>query len=147
MRGVTHLLAGLILAAIFVEYIVYERVLLAVVLILLGSVLPDIDERKSLIGRNVPLVGWFVKHRTFFHSILFIVAATILLWFVLEPVYVWSFAGAILLNILLDAMTPAGVQPFWPSKLKIKGFVRVGGLLEQFIFFAAIVLFVYLLLT
>ncbi len=146
MRGTTHLLFGLVLAAVFTQVHSFANPLLAVVLILLGSLLPDLDERHSTLGRKVPIVGFLIKHRTFFHSLLFLVAVTILLWAVVPAWYVIAFAAAVLGHLFLDALTPQGVRPFWPSKLRVRGFVRTGGVLEKLVAAAAVVAFVWLLL-
>ena len=147
MRGSTHLLFGLILAALATKYYPFDRPLLAVILMLTASVLPDIDERQSLLGRKVPVIGWFVRHRTFFHSILLGVAITIVVALFLGTAYGYAFGAAYLLHLLLDALTPTGVRPFWPSKLRIRGFVKVGGLLEKAIFIIAMIIFVWVLLV
>ena len=146
MKGATHLLAGLVLSALLIRFLEVPNPLLLVLLVLLGSLLPDIDERHSTIGRKVPIVGFFVKHRTFFHGLLFLVASVILLSFFIEPLYLVAYSLAFITHLLLDALTPMGVTPFWPSKLRMKGFVRVGGLLEKLVFVAFVILFVYLLL-
>lgn len=146
MRGVTHLVFGLLLAALLTQLFSYEKPLLAVLLVLLGSLLPDVDEKSSLLGRHVPLIGFFSRHRTFFHGILFLVACVIVLASVVDFVYVWAFIAGFVSHLLLDALTPAGVKPFWPSTLKIRGFVRVGGVLEKVFFVLLVVVFVWLLL-
>lgn len=146
MRGETHLVFGLLLSALFTSYYSYEQPVLAIGLILFASLLPDVDEKSSRFGRKVPVISYFTKHRTFFHSIFFLVVCVILLWMVLDPVYVWAFAAGYVGHLVLDAMTPSGVVPFWPSTLKLRGFVRVGGLLEKVFFVVLVAVFVWLLI-
>ena len=147
MRGTTHLVFGLLLSALFTSYYSYEQPVLAIGLILFASLLPDIDEKSSRFGRKVPIISYFTKHRTFFHSILFLVACVIILWTFLDSMYVFAFVAGYAGHLLLDAMTPSGVMPFWPSKLRIRGFVRVGGLLEKVFFVVLVAVFVWLLIN
>jgi inner membrane protein len=147
MRGSTHLLFGLVLSALLIELYNPSNPLLLVLLVLLGSLLPDIDEATSILGRRVPVVGAVARHRGFFHSVLFLVAMVVLLFSLLPNFHLAWFAGAFALHLALDAMTPKGVRPFWPSPLRLKGFVRVGGHLELLIRLAVLALFVWLLIT
>lgn len=146
MRGSTHLLFGLILSWIAVDVVGVNDAFVTVALILLASLLPDIDERTSTLGRKVKLVGLLSKHRSFFHSIFFLVICMVLLSIFLQLETVYWFALAYLLHLLLDALTPMGVRPFWPSELRIKGFVRVGSVLEKLIFVATLIIFLHFLL-
>ena len=68
MKGITHLVIGLFVALLILEF-TNTNSLILVILVLVASLLPDIDERHSLIGRKFPLVGWFSRHRGFFYSI------------------------------------------------------------------------------
>lgn len=145
MKGTTHLLFGLLLSAVFVRVFEMGQPLLAILLILLGSLLPDIDERHSLLGRKMPLIGFLFRHRTFFHSIVFGVVVSILCAVLLGEVYALAFAIGFVGHLLLDGLTPMGVTPFWPSKLKLKGFVRVGSIFEKIIFASLVLVFVYYL--
>jgi membrane-bound metal-dependent hydrolase YbcI (DUF457 family) len=145
MQGKTHLLFGLLLAVLWVEFISAQNAVLTLLLILLGSLLPDIDEKSSLLGRRVPILSYFTKHRSFFHSVIFGVSCVIVLSFIVSVHHVLAFSAGFIGHLLLDAITPMGVKPFWPSQVKIKGFVKVGGLLEKLIFVLFIALFVWMI--
>ena len=147
MKGSTHLVFGLLLSALLTQIVGYERPVLAILLILFGSLLPDVDEKSSRFGRHVPIISYFTKHRTFFHSILFGVTCVVALSLLVEKPYVLAFVAGFSSHLLLDAMTPAGVKPFWPSNLKLSGFVRVGGLLEKTFFILLVLVFVWLLIN
>lgn len=147
MRGVTHLVAGLVLAAIITEFFTFQKPLLAIILILVGSLIPDIDEKTSILGRKFRIIGSVSKHRTFFHGILFLVVCVAALSLIVELKYVLAFTAGFTSHILLDALTPAGVRPFWPSPLKIKGFIRVGSVLEKILFLLLVGIFVWLLVA
>ena len=102
MRGLTHLTAGLALAAIT------NDVDLAMASgIVLGSVLPDIDSSKSIIGRYIPVIPRLLPHRTITHSIW-----PVLLFAVLCP----PLAVGCILHDVLDMCNPDGVPLLWPVK-------------------------------
>lgn len=145
MQGKTHLLFGLLLSFVWLEFINAQNPVLTLLLILLASLLPDIDEKTSILGRIIPLLSYFTKHRKFFHSIIFLVICVIALSVVSTQNHVLAFTAGFLGHLVLDALTPMGVQPFWPSEAKIKGFVKVGGVLEKLIFVVFIGLFIWLL--
>ena len=145
MKATTHLVFGLLLATLITQLYYFENPLLAIILVLVGSLLPDIDEKNSRFGRKVPVVSYLTKHRTFFHGILFCVFCFIALLVFVELRYALAFVAGFFGHVLLDALTPMGVKPFWPSETKINGFVKVGGVLEKLIFYVFVAVFVWLL--
>jgi len=98
---------------------------------LLFSILPDVDTPKSLPGRLFPLSSQLNSrfgHRTATHSLLFLAASL-----VFGPA---AFLGA-LSHILLDLLTPSGVQLAWPKNLNfvlLGGPVKTGGRTENMLF-------------
>lgn len=146
MRGTTHLLLGLVLTAVLLESLRIDRPLLLAALVLLGSLLPDIDTASSRLGRHFPLVGFLFEHRTLFHSIAAMTAGVIVLASVLPIGYALAFAAGFAGHLALDALTPQGVRPFWPSKARLRGPVRVGGLVEAAVSVSLTVLFLSLLI-
>lgn len=77
-------------------------------LIIIGSLFPDADHRKAPAGRILPL--WlFFKHRGFTHTIwgLVLFSASISLY---SPLYSANFAFGYLSHLLLDSLTPSGVN-------------------------------------
>jgi len=93
--------------------------------IIVGSVLPDIDEENSYIGRRLPLFSVITstvfKHRTFTHYfILPVIIAIIGLFIVgLNQVICFSLAFGILLHDMGDMLTKGGINgfffPFFPN--------------------------------
>jgi len=50
-------------------------------------------------------------------------------------------------HLIGDAITKEGIMPFYPfSGFRIKGFIRTGGLIEQILFIALMVVSAYFLL-
>ncbi len=135
----THLLLGIIFFLAFNHYFSGGNLIFFFLLVLLGSIIPDIDERHSkvnqwsgFLGRIVTL---FFGHRGLFHSLLFAVLISGGVW----VYYGWYYAGALLLGYIAhlagDALTPMGVQVFYPFYgFKMRGPMRVGGFLEGILF-------------
>ncbi|SEB27594.1 metal-dependent hydrolase [Paenibacillus sp. 276b] len=91
-----------------------------------SSLLSDIDEPKSFIGRktlllSVPL-NWAIEHRTVTHSLLFAFVSAFIFFAVtvLTPLYMLGYVilGGIISHIVGDMLT-GRVMLFWPMKKKI----------------------------
>ncbi|MCB9362399.1 metal-dependent hydrolase [Candidatus Woesearchaeota archaeon] len=136
MKGRTHLAFAFFLS-MYLTWL-YEWPLLSVLVVLLGSLLPDIDDHRSILGKKVFPLSFVLKlfgHRGFFHSLLFIA----LLWLGLAYVG-YEFFGTLLAlgyvsHLLLDGFTPMGVRPFFPFDWKVRGPFPTGSWVEPFLFF------------
>ena len=110
----------------------------------LFSVLPDLDTPRSWLGRLFPFSAKLnskVGHRTATHSLLFLGLS-----YIAGPA---AFLGA-LSHIVLDLLTPSGVQLLWPqntSYVILGGPVRTGGKLEGSISLILAGAALYLVLT
>lgn len=121
---------------------------------LIGSLIPDIDSPRSKIGRKVPvpshLIGFFIGHRTLFHSLVIPAFLSILTYILKEmesaslfPVLflVGSIDLGYILHIILDSLTKEGVPLLYPFSDRYFGLklVREGGIIDYllgFILFA-----------
>ena len=98
---------------------------------LLFSLIPDLDTPKSLLGRLFPPSKWLntrFGHRTLTHSALFLGLS-----YIVGPAAFLGLAS----HILLDLLTPSGVQLAWPqntSYVILGGPVKTGGRTENSIF-------------
>lgn len=95
------------------------------------SVLPDIDNPSSIIGREAPILSRVLKHRGFNHSLI----SLCVIFFGTYNIFNATFSKFATLgwasHIFLDLLNPAGVQLFWPMHGKIRwGLVRCGGVGE-----------------
>jgi inner membrane protein len=140
MIFLTHGFFALFLGLLFQKIFSYQDVFF-LALAIFFSLLPDIDSSASFMGKKVKIIGFFFKHRGFFHSFLFLVFATVIILIASNNIY-YSFATAIGIfsHIFLDALTPAGVEFFWPNKKKLKGPLQTGSSLD----FVLLVVFVVL---
>ena len=127
MTGRTHLFAGLVGSAFLLLHTgasltIYPAALGAAIV---GSLLPDIDEPHSTAARAVPIAGAVaggalkhtVGHRTATHSLLALAVLYFgihMLWPGVSNLVLWSGAIGFGSHLLLDALTPEGVDLLWP---------------------------------
>src|SRR3989338_1668484 len=101
----------------------------------------------SFLGRKKlfrPL-QWFVKHRGFFHSLIFcILVAGIFAFY--YPIFALPFFLGYGGHLLLDSFTDNGIRPFWPLKKEIKGFIKTNGNVEKGIFYFLILALVIVII-
>ena len=134
MRFFTHLVAGILAAVLFIDLFNPRNLILSAIVIILASVLPDIDTPMSKVGKRFKVVGFIFKHRGFFHSLLAILIFGFLLMSVYGKEIALAFSIGYLAHLLMDALTVSGVRFFHPfSKKTIKGFVKTGGFLEKIV--------------
>ncbi|MDP3640004.1 MAG: metal-dependent hydrolase [Nanoarchaeota archaeon] len=141
----THILAGIAFFFFLSNFFPAAKLWLFLG-ILLGSILPDIDEQHSKVNRWAGMVGiliaFFAKHRGFFHSLPCFLGLTFLLQVLGQPALGWGLLLGYASHIILDGLTRQGIAPFWPfSSWKVRGPFRVGSFAEQ-LFFLALVIFV-----
>ena len=91
----------------------------------LGSLLPDIDHPKSLVGRrlawvSVPVAA-LVGHRGVTHSLLAVLACAAGLWF-LGRELAWNAALLVgyLSHLAGDALTVSGIPLLWPWRRRFR---------------------------
>lgn len=115
--------------------------------IIFASLLPDIDNGTSLIGKKFKIRSLFFKHRGMIHSIVFMTGFSIVFFLITKSFYYSiAFAAGYLSHLLLDSMTPSGVAFFWPRKSRNRGRFKTAGLVDIALFFAFVALDILLLL-
>ncbi len=103
------------------------------VFFLFGGLFPDIDTRNSKIGKYLPL-GWFTKHRGYFHSILLAAPLSLTIEFFLMG-YGLAFFSGYLSHLILDMLNHKGIAIFYPlSKQRIRGPLKTSGIFEEILF-------------
>ncbi len=137
MMGNTHVAIGILLLFVvdgFTPWLAGQEVLGAT-LVLLGSVLPDIDSATSLLGKKFRFLTAFFKHRGFFHSIFALTAFTIVVYIVSADRFLaYAFFTGYAAHLVSDSITREGTRLFYPSDLTIKGPLRVGSWAETVVF-------------
>lgn len=104
-----------------------------------SALLPDIDCPDSTVGKLVKPLSWLIKtilgHRTVFHSFWIPLAL-----YLLPAPYNIPIALGYLSHLLLDALTPEGIIPFWPVPFKFSlPLVRTGSFIETIVSLVLIV--------
>ena len=142
MKGTTHLAAGVAVALLMAD-----KGVAPAAAIIAGSVLPDIDSPKSLVGRHWPIIPKLLPHRTIQEFL----PTTLLklnglpgiltlkcLWSLIRNIngmknithsflfYAAAYlvtphlALGILIHIFLDMLHPKGLKFFWPCGVSIR---------------------------
>ncbi len=144
MLSKTHLAIGMFAAVFFLPHMNNKFVFFVIVLI--SSVLADIDSAFSMVGKNrlFRIIQFFTKHRGIFHSFSFCLIASVFLAF-FYPVFAFPFFLGYGLHLIADSWTVEGIRPFWPLKMKASGKLRVGGVVEHTIFVVLVIVDILLL--
>lgn len=125
-------------------------------LVLLGSLLPDLDTTKSKLGRRLwPvafLISLFVKHRTATHSLLFVsgvIVSSGVVVIVLKLTWFYTLALGLgtMSHIIGDWLTSRGVPllyPFRKERFKAPITFRTGSWTERWVCFGLMIINVLL---
>lgn len=140
MTGNTHIMGG-IAAGLAYAHLANENPLIMVGAGIVGALLPDICHSGSKIGKRLPLLSKTVNaifgHRTFTHSLLFLVIIAVLMnnFFPYEVVKIGLLVGMIS-HYLLDMATKNGIQLFFPIRFTVRFPVttRTGSKVESIVF-------------
>lgn len=140
----THAAVGLVIGLYFLPFVTYK--FLFVPIVLLSSLLPDIDSTYSSIGqrrvfRPVQLV---FKHRGALHSFTFCVLISLFFAF-FYPIIALPFFFGYGFHLLADSFTLAGIRPFWPSKSISSGMIKTGGAIDKIVFGISLLVSIILL--
>jgi inner membrane protein len=131
----THVLLGILIFLLARTHLTGNTYLI-LSLILLGSILPDIDEHKSKITRWSGLLGKIVsflfKHRGILHSIF----TPLIFCSFLGLLWDFDYALALFLgyvgHLFADALTPMGIPIFYPfTPFRLKGPFKTGNISEM----------------
>lgn len=143
MRG--HLVVALAFGLVFLPNVSNKLLFLPVLLI--ASLIPDLDVTNSYVGNNLFLrpFQWFIKHRGFIHSLTFCAVISFVLAFFL-PVLALPFFLGYASHLLVDSFTVEGIRPFWPMKKEVAGILRVGGKTESGLFYMFVLIDVLLVI-
>ncbi len=135
----THLATGAFFALLFLPAVTHRASF--VIVLLICSLLPDIDTMHSKIGRHWLLrpLQWCLKHRDLLHSFTFCLIFTGFFAFyfpIIALPFFLGYAG----HLVADAITIEGIRAFWPLKKITSGRIRTGGKAEKVLFYAIILI-------
>lgn len=123
----SHLLFTGFLVSAFRDSLPQNAEFLFLAIALFSTLLPDLDNKESALGRFLPAVGLIMKHRGFLHT----PTAAIAFWFPIRLLAGTTISTAFLLGYLshlaLDSLSKQGIAPLYPlSKRRIRGPILVG---------------------
>ena len=141
----THLAFAFLIGLIFLNFFSLEfNKYLFLFIVLIASVIPDIDLSGSKIGRRIkPLSNIFnflFGHRGFLHSLLFILILFLIFVFVKNEVFGLALFLGFFSHLALDSLSKEGIRFFYPLKFKINGFIKTNRIMENMLFFGFLVL-------
>lgn len=135
----THLALSVLIAVLFLSHI--SNKFLFIFIVLIATIIPDIDTGFSTAGRNIFLkpLQFFVRHRGILHSFSFCVIASFLIaWFL--PQAALAFFLGYGFHLFLDSFTREGIMPFWPWRKVSSGIFKTGGRMEASLFVTLLIL-------
>lgn len=145
MLNRTHFTFALFLVLVFLPLINFKFSFIFIALIF--SLIPDVDVKTSFIGKYkffLPL-QFFVNHRGFFHSFLFMILGIVFFLF-FYPIGAFAFFVGYCSHLILDSFTIEGVRLFYPLKSNFSWKLKTGSSVERLIFISFIVLDFFMLI-
>ncbi len=146
----THLTFSILVGIFALDYLSVGNKILFFLLMALFGILPDMDKSNSKIGKKLGIISQLINfifgHRTFFHSFLFILPVY-LIFSVFSEILAIPFLLGMASHLVLDALTPKGIVPFYPLKLRVKGWLKTGKLGEKMLFLLILVVVLFKLTT
>jgi membrane-bound metal-dependent hydrolase YbcI (DUF457 family) len=114
----------------------------------LATLIPDLDSKNSKLGKKkvFRIFNLFMKHRGIVHSFLFLLALSIiilLLWKEILLPFVFGYA----LHLIIDSFTLQGTRIFYPFKMKVRGIIKTGGIIELIVFFVFVCADLFLIIN
>jgi len=137
----THFALGILMIIIFFEHVqnTFQNKLIFVIMVIVATAIPDLDDSVSSFGRYMifrPL-QFFTKHRGIVHSFTIAVVLSFIIA-IYWPVASLGFFIGYSVHLITDSFTITGIQPFWPLKMKSRGWIHSGGRIEESLFFSLI---------
>ncbi|MBT5271887.1 metal-dependent hydrolase [Candidatus Woesearchaeota archaeon] len=120
--------------------------LIFILIAIFASMVPDIDNPSSKLGKNVKIFGYVFKHRGFFHSLPALLLFSWIFSNFVNNTYAAAFALGYFSHLLLDNLTHQGIYWLYPFKFRVKGIVKSNGWFEKILFYVCLLLILILLL-
>lgn len=133
----THVMFAILIILVFFNSV--NNKFIFVIMVLIATIIPDLDSSRSSYGRHMifrPL-QFVTRHRGIFHSF---TTAVILagLIAIKWPVASFGFFIGFSVHLIIDSFTKDGIVPFWPLKWKSNGPLVSGGKIEEILFLGLI---------
>jgi len=127
---------GVLVALITLPLVSPAHKLSFIFMVVLGSILLDIDHPKSRIGSTIKPASWllsiFFGHRAMIHSVFFVILLTITTSYFFERITAIALFLGCTSHIVLDCFTKNGLNLLHPfASLHVRGFVETGSMAEK----------------
>ncbi|WP_058305980.1 metal-dependent hydrolase [Gracilibacillus massiliensis] len=149
MTGKTHIMGGIASTVAISHFYTYEPVMF-IIAGAIGGIIPDICHGGSKIGRKFPLISRVVNtifgHRTFTHSLLFLVLMNLVLsLFINNQSIITGLLVGMVSHFVLDAATKKGIKLLYPLQFTIRFplSIKTGGQMETLILLALTLVTIY----
>jgi len=143
----THIAFGFLVGLILLRYLNPTNQILFILLIVIGASIPDIDHPRSKLGKYLKPINFLFEHRGFFHSFLMLFIIYFLVHLI-KSSYALPLSAGFFSHIVSDGLTKQGVMPIHPfSRIRIKGFVETGSILEHILFIVILIANITLLIN
>ena len=119
--------------------------LIFLVVAVFASMVPDIDNPSSKLGKNIKIVGYVFKHRGFFHSLPSLILFTFIFSRFFSLTLTFAFFLGYFSHLILDNFTYQGIYWFYPFKYRIKGITKTKSLFEKVFFYTNLITMLLLL--
>ncbi len=132
MKFFTHLAFGFLVGLYAIDFFNISQELLFMFFVLVSSIFADIDHPDSKLGRWFKPLGWLFSHRGFFHSLLAVALFAILAYLAWgNQLIIIAILVGYSSHLILDALNHQGIAFLFPlKKLKLKGFLKSGGIAD-----------------
>jgi len=144
----THLMFGFLVGLLSVTVLQPANQIVFMLIVLIGSALPDIDHPNSKVGKNFQPFNKLLEHRGFFHSffMLFIIFA-LSMYLGWKSVYGYALIIGYGSHLAADILNHQGIMPLHPfSRKRLKGFIKTNSILEYVFMFLVFVISIVQLL-
>jgi inner membrane protein len=140
MMWETHILGSILIVISGEKMGFFSPNLMFITAIWIGTLLPDIDTPKSLLGHKIKpissLINFFAGHRKMLHSLLgfFLFMFIALAISLITENIAFAFMLGYVSHLFLDSLTPQGVYLFYPLKNRTHGPIRCNSIGEKIFF-------------
>ena len=140
MTGKTHIVGGIVASLAYAQFVNHDPLIMLGAGVV-GALLPDICHGGSKIGRKLPILSKLINmifgHRTFTHSLLFLVIVAFLLnTFIPNEAVKAGFLAGMVSHYVLDMATKNGIKLLFPISMTVRFplTTRTGGKVESVVF-------------
>ena len=139
MMFYTHLAFALLTSLVAINFLHPSSILLFLLVSCFVSLVPDIDNRDSKLGKKVKFVSKIFDHRGILHTVFPPIGLFILFNYLHYNLLALAVVAGYLSHIVIDALTPEGINFLHPfSSFRISGFIKTGTFLETILFLVLI---------